>query len=41
MGPCTAARRATMVFNVESRLEDDPRGPSVGFAKVPFIQQGT
>jgi para-nitrobenzyl esterase len=31
-----------MVFNVESRLEDDPRGAERRlFAKVPFIQQGT
>ena len=40
--PYTLPRRATMVFNVESRLEDDPRGAERRlFAKVPFIQQGT
>jgi para-nitrobenzyl esterase len=38
----TLPRRATMVFNLESRLEDDPRGAERRlFAKVPFIQQGT
>jgi para-nitrobenzyl esterase len=40
--PYTLPRRATMVFNVESRLVDDPRGAERQlFAKVPFIQQGT
>jgi para-nitrobenzyl esterase len=40
--PYTLPRRATMVFNVQSRLEDDPRGAERRlFAKVPFIQQGT
>ena len=40
--PYTLPRRATMVFNVESRLADDPRGAERQlFAKVPFIQQGT
>jgi para-nitrobenzyl esterase len=40
--PYTLPRRETMVFNVESRLEDDPRGAERRlFAKVPFIQQGT
>jgi para-nitrobenzyl esterase len=40
--PYTLPRRATMVFNVESRLTDDPRGAERRlFAKVPFIQQGT
>jgi para-nitrobenzyl esterase len=40
--PYSLPRRATMVFNTESRLEDDPRGPERRlFAKVPFIQQGT
>jgi hypothetical protein len=30
------------VFNVQSRLADDPRGPERElFAKVPWIQQGT
>jgi len=40
--PYTLPRRATMVFDVESRLADDPRGAERQlFAKVPFIQQGT
>jgi para-nitrobenzyl esterase len=40
--PYTLPRRATMVFDVESRLADDPRGPERQlFAKVPFIQAGT
>ena len=40
--PYTLPRRATMVFAMESRLEDDPRGAERRlFAKVPFIQQGT
>ena len=31
-----------MVFDVASRLEDDPRGAERRlFAKVPFVQQGT
>ena len=40
--PYTVPRRSTMVFDVQSRLEDDPRGAERQlFAKVPFIQQGT
>jgi para-nitrobenzyl esterase len=40
--PYTLPRRATMVFDVDSRLADDPRGAERRlFAKVPFIQQGT
>jgi para-nitrobenzyl esterase len=40
--PYTLPRRTTMLFNVQSRLEDDPRGAERQlFAKVPFIQQGT
>jgi para-nitrobenzyl esterase len=40
--PYTLPRRATMVFDLTSRLEDDPRGAERRlFAKVPFIQQGT
>ena len=40
--PYTVPRRATMVFDAESRLEDDPRAAERRlFAKVPFIQQGT
>jgi para-nitrobenzyl esterase len=35
-------RRQTMVFNVPSRLEDDPRGAERRlFAKVPYVQPGT
>ena len=40
--PYTLPRRQTLVFNVESRLADDPRGAERRlFEKVPFIQQGT
>jgi para-nitrobenzyl esterase len=40
--PYSLPRRATMVFDSASRLEDDPRGGERRlFAKVPFIQQGT
>jgi para-nitrobenzyl esterase len=40
--PYSLPRRATMVFDVESRLVDDPRGAERRlFSKVPFIQQGT
>ncbi len=40
--PYTLPRRATLVFDLDSRLEDDPRGAERRlFAKVPFIQQGT
>ena len=40
--PYTMARRQTMVFNVPSRLEDDPRGAERKiFAKVPYVQPGT
>jgi para-nitrobenzyl esterase len=40
--PYTLPRRATMLFDVESRLADDPRGAERRlFARVPFIQQGT
>ena len=35
-------RRQTMVFNVLSHLEDDPRGAERRlFAKVPYVQPGT
>lgn len=38
----TLPRRATMIFDVTSRLADDPRGAERRlFARVPFIQQGT
>ena len=40
--PYTLPRRQTMLFDVESKLADDPRGAERRlFAKVPFIQQGT
>jgi para-nitrobenzyl esterase len=40
--PYRLPRRATMVFDVASRLVDDPRGAERRlFAKVPFVQQGT
>jgi len=40
--PYQLPRRQTMVFDVESRLVDDPRGRERElFAKVPWIQQGT
>jgi para-nitrobenzyl esterase len=40
--PYTLPRRQTMIFDVEARLADDPRGAERRlFAKVPFIQQGT
>ena len=40
--PYQLPRRQTMVFDVTSRLEDDPRGAERRlFEKVPFVQQGT
>jgi len=40
--PYTLPRRPTLVFDVESKLADDPRGAERRlFEKVPFIQQGT
>jgi para-nitrobenzyl esterase len=40
--PYTLADRATMVFDAESKLENDPRGAERRlFAKVPYIQRGT
>ena len=40
--PYTLPRRQTLVFDVESKLADDPRGAERRlFEKVPFIQQGT
>jgi len=40
--PYTLPRRQTMVFDVNSKLADDPRGAERRlFEKVPFIQQGT
>lgn len=36
------ARRATMIFDVRSRVEDDPRGwQRELFARIPYIQPGT
>jgi para-nitrobenzyl esterase len=38
----TLLRRQTMVFNVPSHLEDDPRGAERRlFSKVPYVQPGT
>lgn len=38
----TLSRRQTMVFDVSSHLEDDPRGAERRlFAKVPYVQPGT
>ncbi|MCU6454288.1 carboxylesterase/lipase family protein [Sphingomonas sp. A2-49] len=38
----TLARRATMIFDVRSRVEDDPRRwQRELFARVPYIQPGT
>jgi para-nitrobenzyl esterase len=40
--PYTLPDRPTMVFNAESRLENDPRGPERRlFEAVPYIQRGT
>jgi para-nitrobenzyl esterase len=40
--PYTLPRRATLVFDMNSGLVDDPRGAERRlFARVPFIQQGT
>ncbi|HSS20480.1 MAG TPA: carboxylesterase/lipase family protein [Pyrinomonadaceae bacterium] len=40
--PYSLPRRQTMVFNVPSRLENDPRGAERRlFAKVPYVQPGT
>jgi para-nitrobenzyl esterase len=40
--PYTLPRRATMLFDVVSRLADDPRGEERRlFAKVPYVQKGT
>ena len=38
----TLPRRQTLVFNVPSHMEDDPRGAERKlFAKVPYVQPGT
>lgn len=40
--PYTMARRETMVFDVPTRLENDPRGEERKiFEKVPYVQPGT
>ena len=40
--PYTLPDRATMLFNAESKLENDPRGAERRlFASVPYIQRGT
>lgn len=40
--PYESSARATMVFDVQSQLVDDPRGEERKlFAKVPYIQRGT
>jgi para-nitrobenzyl esterase len=40
--PYSLERRQTMVWNVEPKLVDDPRGDERRlFEKVPFVQQGT
>ncbi len=40
--PYTLPSRETMIFDIASHLENDPRGRERElFAKVPFIQQGT
>ncbi len=40
--PYTLPNRETMIFDVDSRMENDPRGRERElFARVPFIQQGT
>jgi para-nitrobenzyl esterase len=40
--PYTLPRRRTMVFDVPSHAEDDPRGAERRlFAKVPYVQPGT
>jgi para-nitrobenzyl esterase len=40
--PYTLPRRQTMVFDLASRLQDDPRGAERRlFEKVPFVQAGT
>jgi para-nitrobenzyl esterase len=40
--PYELKRRATLIFNAQSRLADDPRGGERRlFARVPYIQRGT
>jgi para-nitrobenzyl esterase len=40
--PYTLPRRQTLVFDNQTRMVDDPRGPERRlFAKVPFVQAGT
>jgi para-nitrobenzyl esterase len=36
------SKRATMIFDARSRVENDPRGAERRlFARVPFVQAGT
>jgi para-nitrobenzyl esterase len=40
--PYDLSRRQTLIFDDDTRMEDDPRGAERRlFSKVPFIQQGT
>jgi para-nitrobenzyl esterase len=40
--PYTPPDRATMLFDAEAKLENDPRGAERRlFAQVPYIQRGT
>ncbi|HKE59802.1 MAG TPA: carboxylesterase/lipase family protein [Pyrinomonadaceae bacterium] len=40
--PYTLSKRETMIFDVPSRMENDPRGAERRlFAKVPYVQPGT
>jgi para-nitrobenzyl esterase len=40
--PYSLPRRETMVFDSDSRLQDDPRGGERRlYAQVPFVQRGT
>jgi para-nitrobenzyl esterase len=40
--PYTLPNRETMLFDLPSRMANDPRGEERKlFAKVPYIQQGT
>jgi para-nitrobenzyl esterase len=40
--PYTLPRRQTMVFDADTRVEDDPRGAERKFfARIPYVQPGT
>lgn len=40
--PCELQTRSTLLFDVECRLADDPRGGERRlFAQVPYIRRGT